>query len=278
MAKAYRSSYKLEYGMGKCTDGSASCLFCVTFGSEQPEPGEENKERKRKRTDRQKFFTAPFVTAQFISHLKTMHAKKYAAFTELSHAARENFFKVEVKHTDTVKNYFEAENNTLEVFIDKPIVDILIGTLLLTDDGDDDDDGGTSFKDRSLAIFRKEYDGEDSDTKYRVVIKSVTQFRLTIRHLADALTFSQVAKTLIATKEVTSLGTLGYPNRGLISEYARCISAWNFNMIKNVLSRVWSFSIAFDNADHQSESYVDLRVRFQWGDDIHDIHVIPLFH
>ena len=148
----------------------------------------------------------------------------------------------------------------IDIFIDKSIIDILVGTLLLTDD--DDEEGVTTYKDRSLAIFRKNYNGDGADVKYRLVIKCATMFQLTIGHLADALSFNQVAKTLLRTKQILKVGTLGNPSRALISEYARFIAAWNYNNIKNLLSKVWSFSIAFDGASHQSAKYIDLRVRF----------------
>ena len=171
MAKVYRPSYKHQFVVGFCKDGSAECLFCKSFGSEVPDNVQvENK--KRKISERNKFFTAPFHTANFVSHMKNKHPRKWEAFGNLgSNKEKDNFFIVEVKHTETVKNYYEADNVALEIFIE-----ILIATLLLTDEADDDDDGGTSFKYRSLAMFRKQYDGEDTTVKYRIVISCVTQF------------------------------------------------------------------------------------------------------
>ncbi len=47
-------------------------------------------------------------------------------------------------------------------------------------------------------------------------------------------------------------------------------------MFSDVLSDYWAFSLALDGATHQSTSYLDIRVRFWVGNNIHNFHLLAL--
>ena len=105
MASKYRESYKRDYGLVKCQDGSAECMFCATFGVEQVDkvPYQAGQKRQRVKTEKKKYFTAPFATFNIVGHMRLMHPSKWETFQSLrSVAEKDDFFKVGVKHTDII--------------------------------------------------------------------------------------------------------------------------------------------------------------------------------
>ena len=257
---------------------SVSCKFCSFFGRHEGQVG------KRKRTNNIKFFVMPFLTANYKRHLETQHTVDWANYRLLrTPNERRSFFNKEL-FGSTMLAHIDLEINYLRVLIPKPIVDTLIGDLLLrdevqeADDDNDNDDFVLHFRDRAIDWFREPYEERDGEeNNYCVLIKGKIQFNLVVRNVANGLSFRQAARMVQIVREETGLGKIGSCNSGLVSNYVRTVAALNFVALSKVLSSCWAFSIAFDGACSGVTTFIDLRLRF-YKDDIQDFHgiLIPL--
>lgn len=64
----------------------------------------------------------------------------------------------------------------------------------------------------------------------------------------------------------------------VVGDHVRLVAALNYNTLANILQHAALFSIAFDGASHMSCDYIDVRLRFYWDGDVHDVHamLIPI--
>ena len=179
---------------------------------------------------------------------------------------------------NTILSHVDLEVNTLRILIKKPIIDNLIGELLLRDEVDmmeeDDDEMALHFKDRAIDWFRKPFnEREGEEDQYCVIIKGKIQFNMIVRNIANGLSFRQASRMIQITREETGLGKLGACHSGTVSHYVRTIAALNFTALGKILSSRWAFAIAFDGAFYGTMTYIDHRLRF-FKDDLQDFHAI----
>jgi hypothetical protein len=119
--------------------------FCEVFGKEESEVG-----MKRGRSERVKYFKAPFRKENYSSHHRRMRSTQRAEYRELQPSAKELFFGIgTISGSQTTMHAFAAPRTPqLRVLIDKDIVDVIIGEMTLHRD---DMDGITRA--RLLEIF-----------------------------------------------------------------------------------------------------------------------------
>jgi hypothetical protein len=93
-AKTFQQEWILKYGLEVSTRDpstsnvtSALCKFCSQFGRED----EDAEERKRKRTTNVKYFSYPWRSDNFSSHLKLQHTTKWNEYNCLSFEEKRNF-------------------------------------------------------------------------------------------------------------------------------------------------------------------------------------------
>ena len=125
---------------------SVSCRFCSYYGRNEGQAG------KRKRTNNSKFFRSPFLPANYRVHLESQHAEEWANYSLLRTLVEKTAFFEKELFGNTILSHVDLEVNNLRILIDKPIVDNLIGQLLLRDEVDmmeeNDDEMVLRFKDR----------------------------------------------------------------------------------------------------------------------------------
>ena len=88
---------------------------------------------KRSRLDCVKYFKAPFRKESFSSHNKCMHSAKWTEYYELDSGANNSFFDIGSSSGSqaTMQAFAGPHTLPLHALIDKYIVDIIIGDMML---------------------------------------------------------------------------------------------------------------------------------------------------
>jgi hypothetical protein len=250
------------------------CRFCEVFGKEDSEMG-----MKRGRSERVKYFKAPFRKENYSSHHRRMHSTQWAEYRELGPSAKKPFFdNGTIFGSQTTLHAFAAPRTPqLRVLIDKDIVDVIIGDMMFHPE---DMDGITRA--RLLECFVPTLDSSEDAadagdvSRYAITVTNTKQFQLVAQYLAAGLSFRQVSQVIMATKEVLGIGSIGSCSEGIVSRYARFICAINLQCIAELLRPCWAFSVALDMATHMETSYCDVRIRICHKSTVHDFHLLSI--
>ncbi len=128
---------------------SVECRFCRFFGrDDRCSPGE-----KRKRTTHIKMFKAPWRSDHIVSHLTDQHTEQFKMYSALTDKQKKVFFdEPSSSSPDSTSPFHTTRNNSdtsisarffrrpiatdtaLNVFVDKSIVEGIIGDLLFDPD------------------------------------------------------------------------------------------------------------------------------------------------
>jgi hypothetical protein len=234
---------------------AAECIFCVHFGRE------EKLGATRQRTKSVKFFTAPFRADNYKQHHTMQHPSQWEQYQRLSDDDKTSFFENVRPAKETLHHYFSGAQVTLTFLINGPIVDVIIGEMLWDTE---DIDGETHS--RMMGAFEDFVDvtenlpkGEGSD-RYRFVIRNPVQLHLSIDYISVGCSFQQTARLLHSTKERTGLAAIGC-TYATVAKYERFICAIDLQIVSEMRSKCWTFSVALDMSTHMSTSYLDLRLR-----------------
>ncbi|KAH6577801.1 hypothetical protein BASA60_003877 [Batrachochytrium salamandrivorans] len=161
----------------------------------------------------------------------------------------------------------DLERDHITYRLDKLIVEVIIGQMLW----DPEDIDGLTF-DNAMRIFTL----DESSGDYMVTIKTPMAYNLAVKHVGIGISMKQTALALQATKEEANVAKLGAMNQSKIATFVRVQCAANFQIIANVLRRVWAFALALDASTCQGTSYVDVRVRFVWQRQLYNLHVVSV--
>ena len=278
----FQSHHAVEFGLRICERSAGAspavittvCRFCEVFGKEEAVVG-----RKRSRSDRIKYFKAPFRKENYSSHNKRMHIAKWTEYCELDAGAKKSFFEIGSSSGSqaTLHAFAGPRSLPLRTLIDKDIVDIIIGDMMFHPE---DMDGITRA--RLLARFVPTLDlSEDAAdagdvSRYAIIVSNTKQFQLVAQYLAAGLSFRQVAQVMLETKELLGIGSIGSCSEGIVSRYARFICAMNMQCIVELLRKSWAFSVALDMATHMATAYCDVRIRICHKSTVHDFHLLSI--
>ena len=88
--------------------------------------------RKRSRSDRVKYFKAPFNKENYSSHKNRMHITKWTKYYELGARAKKSFFEIGSSSGSqaTLHAFSGPRSIPLRMLINKDIVDIIIGDMM----------------------------------------------------------------------------------------------------------------------------------------------------
>ena len=120
--------------------------------------------------------------------------------------------------------------------MDKGIVDVIIGEMLLQDD----DANEEITKERTLSIFEDVIDASEatdgdaadvSTARYRIRLKNPAQFYLIADYLSVGASFRVASRILTMTKEHTGLASLGFASEAKVAAYARIVCALNLQSL-----------------------------------------------
>ena len=187
-------------------------------------------------------------------------------------------------HRNTIKLHVGGSQAPVQLFVDKGIVNVIIGEMLFQED----DANEEITKECDLIIFgdvldaseANDADAADVDTaRYCIRLKNPAQFYLIADYLSVGVSFRMVSRILAMTKESTGLASLGSVSEGNVTAYARFVCALNFQSLRDMLARVWEFSVAMDMSTHKATSYLGIRIRLHWNGYILNLHLlaIPMF-
>ena len=190
-------------------------MFCQSFGCEYGET--ERDDQKWKRTTNAKYYTTPWRTDNFSSHLKKQHASLWEEYQVLSTAQKTAFFsKNESPESVNMRSFVQPEGSMkariiakqkCKYIIDADVVNDLIGELLF----DDSEDGGSEDYDpgRAKKAALKIFVLNPEDNVYVADVKSVLQMNLVVRFVAVGVSFCQASRLYRSVKEETGMGVLG---------------------------------------------------------------------
>jgi hypothetical protein len=158
---------------------------------------------KRGRSERVKYFKAPFRKENYSSHHRRMHSTQWAEYRELEPSAKKSFFDIgTISGSQTTMHAFAAPRTPhLRVLIDKVIVDVIIGEIMFHPE----DMHGTT-RARLLESFVPTLDSSedaadvDDVSWYAITVTNTKQFQLVAQHLAAGLSFRQVSQVIMETK------------------------------------------------------------------------------
>ena len=132
----FQSQHAVEFGLliCECSAGSCTtvvttvCQFCEVFVKEESVVG-----IKRGRSDRVKYFQAPFRKENYSLHAKRMHSAKWTEYCDLDTGAKKSFFDIGSSSGSqaTMHAFAGPHGLPLRALIDKDIVDIIIGDIML---------------------------------------------------------------------------------------------------------------------------------------------------
>ncbi|KAH6600444.1 hypothetical protein BASA50_002301 [Batrachochytrium salamandrivorans] len=238
-----------------------ACRLCIAFGIE------EKVGAKRQKTVCKKTFGPQFRPENYRSHLTTQHPKAWAAYQLKCNADKAVFFDVAVPFVNTIISHMDLERDHITYRLDKLIIEVIIEQMLW----DPEDIDGLTF-DNAMRIFTLDEPSGD----YMVTIKTPMAYNLAVKHVGIGISMKQTALALQATKEEANVAKFGAMNQSKIATFVRVQCAANFQIIANVLCRVWVFALALDASTCQGTSYVDVRVRFVWQRQLYNLHVVSV--
>jgi hypothetical protein len=170
-----------------------------------------------------------------------------------------------------------ASNISLNVLVDKSIVETMIGRLLIDPDSDEDD---LNNADHALSIFQLQEntdEGENVKSKwYLIIVGNSLQVNMIIKYIGAGLSFQQCCNVLLDTKQGTGLAQIGRINMTKVILYTQYMCAMAFQTMQFILILLWYFSIAFDVGNKSNTSYLDVCIQFCQGNNLHNLHVVAL--
>ena len=281
----FKESHAIEYGLKVCERDastsvvvSVSCQFCVHFGREAKIGA------KRKATTNVQYFRSPFRADMYSRHMAAQHSVHWETYSALTKTQKTVFFdeNAPVVHRTTIKSHFGGAQAAVHYFVNRDVVDVIIGDMLFHPDDSNDE----VTKERALANFENVIepaeDEQDSDLQtdgYRVILKNPAQFQLVVDYISVGASFRMASRILQMTGDRTGLASIGSANEGKVTAYIRIACALNLQKISEVMGSSWTFSLAMDMSTHMETSYLDIRVRLFTGGAIHNFHLIaiPMF-
>ena len=103
----------MKYAVQICTRDPVSkdvssfvCLMCTNFGR----VNDDTADRKQKQTSNDKYYTAPWRSDTFVSHLCKQHATMWEDYKKLTHEGKKSFFATtEAPETVNLRSFVQPE-------------------------------------------------------------------------------------------------------------------------------------------------------------------------
>ncbi|KAI2510669.1 hypothetical protein MHU86_3780 [Fragilaria crotonensis] len=219
---------------------SAECQFCRAFRKEA------SSNHGRGPRSNIKLFTKPWQQDHMKSHMLAQHPERFEEYNVLPSGEKESFFDASKnagsRQVAEATKFFRrpiSSEMSINVWIDKPIVEGIIGDMHY--DPDDDD---TMTKEQFMLVFKLQEgeplveDVDDGGTTraaskehYIATVSSKMQFYSCIKMIASGLLFRQASRVMQDMKK-----------------NARPFHA------------SWAFLIALDGGNKSDTSYLDVRI------------------
>ena len=235
-----------------------ACNLCIFFEKQQ----NEDSEIVRKRSKTNKYFTHPFRTENYLQHLKLIHKNKWLEYQSLCTLSKQSYFTE--KQKNQISNYFIEPDNTVKIFISKDIIELIFKHYLSEEEYEQD-----------ITNLKKYLPCKIENDILYIHITNKLQFQLIINHISIGSSFRNTVRALTFTKELTGMVSIGCTHSDMVRKYTRSVCLINLERIKEILSKVWCFSIALDMATCQNSSYLDLRIRLFYNEMV-NLHILAV--
>jgi hypothetical protein len=261
---------------------SVMCLFCKHCGRDDDDTDANGVKRKRKRTTNIKYFTCPWRSDYFATHLKNQHMSKWDTYRGLSTKEQTNFFIREEPPEATATQSLVQSEETGEVgiiaqqkclyAINSEIIEQLMGNLLFdsTAEGTDDD------IERTKTNAMKAFVLNEDDEVYVATVKSVLKLNMIVKFIAVGISFRQANRLYQSVKDETGMEMMGSISEGDVASHCRIVCAINLQYLKEMIKTVWAFSIAIDAGNNAGTPYLDLRMRCYFKNNVQNFHLVAI--
>jgi hypothetical protein len=247
--------------------------FCEVFGKEESEVG-----MKHGRSERVKYFKAPFRKENYSSHNRRMHSTQWAEYRQLEPSAKKSFFDIgTISGSQTTMHAFAARTPPVRVLIDKDIVDVIIGEMMFHPEDMDGTTRALLLESSVPSLDSSEGAADAGDvSRYAITVTNTNQFSVGCTIFGCWTVVPSGFAMIMETKEVLGIGSIGSCSEGIVSRYARFICAMNLQCIARLLRQCWAFSVALDVATHMATSYCDVHIRICHKSTVHDFHLLSI--
>ncbi|KAH8956639.1 hypothetical protein BDL97_07G051700 [Sphagnum fallax] len=247
-ARPWQPGYVVTYAlqvteMDPITKNVLSVVYCMCkYHGQELAPGAV---RKRKQTQKFKFWSAPWRTDLMLQHNKEQHPLRWAEYEALSQGEK------------------KIDDDVLEFVLSRSIVDIIIGELMFQPDDElaeiEDEDPDiivvsrsakiTKLRHHAMSLFKANDDVDDDELRaYKVEIKNVKRFQLAIQFVSAGMSFKQAAVA--------------------IGHYIRVLVAVTLQKIAFLLQ----------HEDHRGTTFFDVWIRIALGGLLFNLHLIAMPH
>lgn len=169
-------------------------------------------------------------------------------------------------HHSTIESYFGRSQAPIQLSVEKGIVDVIIGELLLQDDNANEE----TSTEHALGIFKDALDASNADgsdaahvttARSRSRLRNLARFCLIVDYFCKETSFLTVLRNLKMMEEHTGLASLDSLSVGKAASYAHNVCVFSLQSLQNLLVCVWIFSIAVNISTHTVILHPDLGPR-----------------
>jgi hypothetical protein len=183
---------------------SCKCLFCAHGGRKEVAIG---RNRKRKRTLKQKLFTIPFSPHKYRSYHESQHSEAWQLYETLSDADKKEHFRSQPKMANTLHHHMGISSDTLTFSIGASIVDTIIGDMFFRAnevlDNNSDDDEPEAIAKMAAKMAKQKINAmalyvinEDDPGRYKVAIMNVLRYELAMDYVTIGMSFRQTSAAI----------------------------------------------------------------------------------
>lgn len=272
----------------------AICLMCQAFDKEALVGA------KRKRTSRVRNFTAPWRPDNMKRHMEQQHPMRWEEYQKLGDNDKRSFFTssravkedqvlplsgdaVVLPSELTVPQAVSAAASQSRAFLlDQDVVNDLIGDVLFEVTSSDRRNAWNVPVTFTLQEIGIEHDTDQVDaneSRFVARVGSLLQFNTCLKYVAMGISLPQVVTMFKQTAEEigvdSTLCSSSFTQQQLAT-LCRVACAVNLQTIKDTLRGVWAFAVALERGDGAGSPYLDVRVRFEQGGQLHDYHLVAV--
>ena len=217
-ASKFHQDWEVKYAVQICTHDSVRkdvssvvCLLCTNFGRYSG----DTPDCKHKRTSNDKYYTAPWCTDNFVSHLHKQHATMWEEYKKLTNEEKKAYFVTsETPEPVNLRSFVQPEGSVKAQIIAKQkcsfiidgdiiskiIIDLLI-TLTRIRQGDVDHDNNSSGSEPLISVLLSDGGEEDNsidlnNSEVLVSLEKKKVLKLFVRNFEDYVYTAKVNSVL----------------------------------------------------------------------------------
>lgn len=107
----------------------------------------------------------------------------------------------------------------------------------------------------------KAFTFDADDGVFTASVKSILKLNLVIKFISVGVSFRQASQLYHVVKDETGLSVLGCISNVDVANHCHIVCAINLQYLKEIFTKLWAFSIAFDAGNNAGTAYLDLRMR-----------------